>query len=101
MRINLALIKKKKKKRVGCALVPNGTWKTAPLDTYIIGLKELPENDDSPISHTHIFFAHCYKNQAGWQDIIRRFVKGNGVILDMEFLTDEKGNYQNKNIFRD
>ncbi|RHZ81060.1 hypothetical protein Glove_124g23 [Diversispora epigaea] len=77
--------------KVGCVLVPTGTWKTAPSDAYIIGLKELPENDDSPLSHEHIFFAHCYKNQAGWQDIIRRFVKGNGIILDMEFLTDEKG----------
>ncbi|CAG8547571.1 12494_t:CDS:2, partial [Acaulospora morrowiae] len=76
--------------KVGCVMVPMGTWRTAPLEAYIVGLKELPENDDSPLSHSHIFFAHCYKNQDGWKEIIRRFVKGNGIILDMEFLTDEK-----------
>ncbi|CAG8563692.1 5098_t:CDS:2, partial [Acaulospora colombiana] len=76
--------------KVECALVPMGTWRTAPLDAYIIGLKELPENDDSPLSHSHIFFAHCYKNQEGWKEVIRRFIKGNGLILDMEFLTDDK-----------
>ncbi|CAG8464291.1 1735_t:CDS:2 [Racocetra persica] len=77
--------------REGCTLVPFGTWKTAPSDAYITGLKELPEYDNSPLSHSHIFFAHCYKNQSGWQDIIRRFVQGNGILLDLEFLTDERG----------
>ncbi|CAB4432190.1 unnamed protein product [Rhizophagus irregularis] len=75
----------------GCTLVPTLTWKNAPADAYIIGLKELPENDDSPLSHQHIFFAHCYKNQGGWKDILKRFIKGNGTILDLEFLVDEKG----------
>ncbi|RIA96843.1 hypothetical protein C1645_687541 [Glomus cerebriforme] len=75
----------------GCTLVPTLSWKNAPDDAYIIGLKELPENDDSPLSHQHIFFAHCYKNQRGWKDILRRFIKGNGTILDLEFLVDEKG----------
>jgi len=77
--------------RVGCTIAPSLSWKTAPLDAYIIGLKELPENDNSPLAHTHVFFAHCYKNQAGWQDIIRRFVKGGGTILDLEYLNDERG----------
>ncbi|CAG8522852.1 8280_t:CDS:2 [Ambispora leptoticha] len=76
----------------GCNMVPSGAWKTeAPTDAYIVGLKELPENDDSPLTHTHIFFAHCYKNQAGWQDILGRFARGKGVLLDLEYLTDEKG----------
>ncbi|CAH1761880.1 1250_t:CDS:2, partial [Entrophospora sp. SA101] len=69
----------------------SGTWKTAPSDAYIIGLKELPENDDSPLSHTHIYFAHCYKNQSGWQNVLKRFINGKGLLLDLEFLNDEKG----------
>nr|CAG8550184.1 3147_t:CDS:2 [Entrophospora candida] len=77
--------------RIGCTLVQSGTWKTAPSDAYIIGLKELPENDDSPLSHTHIYFAHCYKNQSGWQSILKRFINGKGSLLDLEFLNDEKG----------
>ncbi|CAG8658963.1 hypothetical protein C2G38_2226496 [Gigaspora rosea] len=84
-------LKDEEYEREGCTLVPSGTWKNAPSDAYIIGLKELPENDTSPLSHSHIFFAHCYKNQDGWQDVIRRFVQGNGILLDLEFLTDEKG----------
>jgi hypothetical protein len=29
---------------VGCKLVPNNTWPSAPLEVPIIGLKELPES---------------------------------------------------------
>jgi saccharopine dehydrogenase (NAD+, L-lysine-forming) len=77
---------------VGCSLVPALSWKTeAPADAYIVGLKELPENDDSPLHHTHIFFAHCFKNQSGWKEILHRFDQGNGTILDLEFLNDANG----------
>lgn len=72
--------------KVGCTLVPTGTWKSAPSDAYIVGLKELPENDDSDLIHTHIMFAHCYKNQDGWDQVLSRFVKGKGLLLDLEFL---------------
>ncbi|KAI9310736.1 hypothetical protein BX666DRAFT_2021601 [Dichotomocladium elegans] len=78
--------------KVGCPLVPALSWKTdAPADAYIVGLKELPENDNSPLRHTHIFFAHCFKNQAGWKELLHRFDAGNGTILDLEFLNDEHG----------
>jgi saccharopine dehydrogenase (NAD+, L-lysine-forming) len=74
-------------------LVPRLAWKIqpAPLDAYILGLKELPENDDTPLGHTHIFFAHCYKAQEGWRDTVGRFVRGGGTILDLEFLNDDRG----------
>jgi saccharopine dehydrogenase (NAD+, L-lysine forming) len=76
----------------GCEMVEKGTWKTeSPNDAIVIGLKELPEGDQSPLKHTHIFFAYCYKCQALWRDILPRFDKGNGVILDLEFLADGKG----------
>ncbi|SAM03478.1 hypothetical protein [Absidia glauca] len=78
--------------KVGCPLVDTLSWKTdAPADAYIVGLKELPENDDSPLHHTHIFFAHCFKNQGGWKELLHRFDAGNGTILDLEFLNDDKG----------
>jgi saccharopine dehydrogenase (NAD+, L-lysine-forming) len=72
--------------KAGCEVVETGTWKSAPKDAYIIGLKELPENDLSPLSHTHIMFAHCYKNQEGWEEVLTRFSSGNGLLLDLEFL---------------
>lgn len=67
-------------------MAETGTWKSAPADAYIFGLKELPEGDLSPLKHTHIMFAHCYKEQDGWADVLGRFVKGNGLLLDLEFL---------------
>ncbi|KAI7882889.1 Formate/glycerate dehydrogenase catalytic domain-like protein [Lichtheimia hyalospora FSU 10163] len=78
--------------RVGCPLVKPLSWKTdAPADAYIVGLKELPENDDSPLRHKHIFFAHCFKNQGGWRELLHRFDVGQGTILDLEFLNDDSG----------
>ncbi|KAJ3331543.1 Saccharopine dehydrogenase [Gonapodya sp. JEL0774] len=36
-------------------------------------------------------FAHCYKRQGGWMDVLDRFHQGQGTLLDLEFLTDETG----------
>ncbi|KAF9434413.1 Saccharopine dehydrogenase [Entomortierella beljakovae] len=77
--------------KVGCHMVPIGEWRKAPEDAYIVGLKELPEGETDPLRHTHIFFAHCYKHQGGWTDILGRFDAGNGTILDLEFLNDASG----------
>jgi saccharopine dehydrogenase (NAD+, L-lysine-forming) len=78
--------------RAGCTLAPHSTWPQAPLDTLIIGLKELPV-EDTPLPHTHIQFAHCYKQQAGWAQILERFYKASppGTLYDLEFLQDDKG----------
>jgi saccharopine dehydrogenase (NAD+, L-lysine-forming) len=38
--------------------------------------------------HTHIHFGHCYKNQDGWERYLSRFVRGNGMLYDLEFLTE-------------
>ena len=76
-------------------MVEEHTWarhrEQVPKDAIVIGLKELPENDSSPLEHTHIFFAHCYKQQAGWKEVLGRFVSGKGTLLDLEFLVDERG----------
>ncbi|KAI9854505.1 MAG: Saccharopine dehydrogenase [Vezdaea acicularis] len=75
---------------VGATLVAEGSWPSAPLEHIIIGLKELPE-ETFPLKHTHVQFAHCYKNQAGWAEVLRRFPQGGGTLLDLEFLTDDAG----------
>uniref|UniRef100_A0A060T7A0 Saccharopine dehydrogenase [NAD(+), L-lysine-forming] n=1 Tax=Blastobotrys adeninivorans TaxID=409370 RepID=A0A060T7A0_BLAAD len=77
--------------KVGATLVEEHSWKTAPKDRIIIGLKEMPETDTFPLEHEHIQFAHCYKDQAGWQDVLGRFKRGNGVLYDLEFLEDDNG----------
>lgn len=76
--------------KIGATLVPEGSWPDVPADHIIIGLKELPE-ESFPLKHTHVQFAHCYKGQGGWQDVLSRFPRGGGVLYDLEFLQDETG----------
>lgn len=78
-------------RKVGAIIVPKGSWKSAPKERIIIGLKELEENDTFPLIHTHIQFAHCYKNQGGWQNVLGRFVRGKGTLYDLEFLENDQG----------
>lgn len=77
--------------KVGAKIVPAGSWIMAPRDRIIVGLKELPEEDKFPLVHEHIQFAHCYKDQNGWKDVLRRFIIGNGTLYDLEFLTNDDG----------
>ena len=76
--------------KVGATLVPEGSWPEAPKDHIIIGLKELPE-EDFPLKHTHVQFAHCYKNQSGWDKVLSRFPQGGGTLYDLEFLQEASG----------
>lgn len=75
---------------VGATVAEEGSWPKAPKDHIIIGLKELPE-DTFPLVHEHIQFAHCYKDQAGWKDVLKRFPEGKGTLYDLEFLEDDNG----------
>ena len=42
-----------------------------------------------PLKHVHITFHHIYKNQAGWEQILSRYARGGGTLLDLEFLEKE------------
>jgi saccharopine dehydrogenase (NAD+, L-lysine-forming) len=76
---------------VGCKLVAHDSWHTdCPETTAVIGLKELTESEE-PLPQTHIQFAHCYKHQAGWSAVLKRFRNGGGTLYDLEFLQDENG----------
>ncbi|KAJ3152068.1 Saccharopine dehydrogenase [Geranomyces michiganensis] len=77
----------------GATLAATGSWaSSAPRDAFVIGLKELPEDDTtSPLVHRHIMFAHCFKRQAGWDALLKRFDAGGGELFDLEFLNDENG----------
>lgn len=72
----------------GADIVPEGSWVDAPKNAIILALKELPE-DNFPLTHQHIYFAHAYKEQQGWQDLLNRFKSGNGELFDLEYLVDE------------
>ncbi|MDQ0779968.1 saccharopine dehydrogenase (NAD+, L-lysine-forming) [Streptomyces aurantiacus] len=76
--------------RAGSATAPAGSWTDAPTDTYVLGLKELPE-EPRALRHRHICFGHAYKGQEGATELLGRFAAGGGVLLDLEYLTDETG----------
>lgn len=73
---------------IGADIADEGSWVSAPTSAIILGLKELPEAL-FPLEHKHIYFAHAYKEQSGWQDILSRFTRGGGELFDLEYLVDE------------
>jgi saccharopine dehydrogenase (NAD+, L-lysine-forming) len=74
----------------GCKLVAPGSWTREGRDTVVLGLKELPDEPDA-LGQTHVYFAHAYKDQAGWRDLLGRFGRGDGTLLDLEYLVDGSG----------
>ncbi len=74
----------------GCSLVDAGTWESAPHEAFVLGLKELPESTQ-PLHHRHIYFAHAFKGQTGWQELLLRFRQGGGALFDLEYLVDGSG----------
>jgi len=72
----------------GVDTAPEGSWVNAPTDAIILALKELPE-DKFALSHKHIYFAHAYKEQEGWRELLNRFTQGQGQLLDLEYLVDD------------
>lgn len=74
----------------GCVIAPAGSWPDAPAHTYVVGLKELPD-DPWTLRHRHIFFSHSFQRQDGSGELLRRFAAGGGAILDLEYLTDPEG----------
>ncbi len=75
----------------GCTIVPPGYWKELGRDGLVLGLKELETEAGSmgPFISDHCYFAHCFKGQAGSEDLLSRFDQGGGKIFDLEFLCDE------------
>ncbi|WP_405865301.1 saccharopine dehydrogenase [Streptomyces sp. NBC_01515] len=75
---------------IGARVAPADSWASAPQDTVILGLKELPDQP-TELTHRHILFGHAYKGQPGASDLLRRFAAGGGALLDLEYLVDDKG----------
>lgn len=42
------------------------------------------------VSMSDVFLVY-YQNQNGWAEVLNRFIKGGGRILDVEYMTDECG----------
>lgn len=67
-----------------------GSWRDAPEDAFIFGLKELPD-EATPLPHRHIMFGHAYKGQPDGQRLLDRFKAGGGTLYDIEYLVDDMG----------
>jgi saccharopine dehydrogenase (NADP+, L-glutamate forming) len=76
--------------QAGAAVVAAGAWASAPSDAVILGIKELPTST-TPLVHRHVYFAHCFKEQAGAREVLQRFVDGKGTLFDLEYLKDARG----------
>lgn len=76
--------------QAGCVIAEPGDWVNAPKGATILGLKELPE-EPAVLNNDHIYFAHAFKEQAGWQDLLGRFQAGGSDLLDIEYMVDETG----------
>ncbi len=74
----------------GCAIAPEGSWRTAPAEALIFGLKELPA-DGTPLTHRHILFGHAFKGQPAGAVLLGRFRAGGGALYDLEYLLDDSG----------
>ncbi|MFD2421789.1 saccharopine dehydrogenase [Amycolatopsis pigmentata] len=74
----------------GCVLAPPGSWRDAPVDEFVVGLKELPD-EPAALRHRHIYFGHAYKKQRHAHTLLRRFTEGGGALLDLEFLVAADG----------
>jgi saccharopine dehydrogenase (NAD+, L-lysine forming) len=76
--------------RIGANLVEQGSYVEAPANSFILGIKEL-EEENTPITQNHIYFGHAFKNQQGASALLQRFCQGGGVLFDVEFLqSDDK-----------
>lgn len=49
-----------------------------------------PIRGDFPLKHKHIYFGHAFKEQFGWEDLLGRFLRGGGKLLDLEYIVDEE-----------
>ena len=76
--------------KVGCKIANQHSWPRAPKDAIILGLKELSD-DVERLEHKHIMFGHAFKGQTSGLKLLKRLKAGNGLLYDLEYLTDPEG----------
>lgn len=76
--------------QAGAQIAPEFSWREAPSDVIVLGLKEL-NNDGPDLRHRHIMFGHAYKGQPDGPALLARFKRGGGALYDLENLVDGTG----------
>ncbi len=77
-------------RQAGATIAAPGSWRSAPAEAIIYGLKELSA-EPTPLTHRHILFGHAYKGQPEGRALLDRFRAGGGTLYDLEYLQDEVG----------
>jgi hypothetical protein len=72
-----------------CTLEEPGSWRSAPRDAFVLGLGALPGTFS--LEHRHIYFGYAFKNQFGWENLLGRYLRGGGKLLDIEYIVDDAG----------
>lgn len=75
-----------------CESPPTPTFTSSPAKRPISAkTSKLTRNHHGavPLKHVFVHFAHCYKQQAQWENVLARFPRGGGTLLDLEFLERE------------
>jgi alanine dehydrogenase len=76
---------------MGCEIREANSWEVnAPKEAIIVGLKALDAKVKN-YQHTHIYFAHAYKEQDGWNELLAKFKKDGGRVIDLEYMVDNNG----------
>jgi len=73
-----------------CTLVEAGAWREAPKDALVLGIRA-PQGlsvDCAGLERMHMYFGHAYKGQQGAAHRLAPFVRGGGLLLDLEFVND-------------
>jgi alanine dehydrogenase len=72
----------------GATIVPKDYWQTMK-QSYVLGIKGIEPHIAASPSQTLLHFAHCFKQQQGHQDVLRRLQKS--TFIDYEYMVDANG----------
>jgi alanine dehydrogenase len=75
-------------KDAGAQIIPSGSWTNYP-NAIIVGLKGLRKGEVPHKNQIIFHFAHCYKKQEGYREILRPLVGSK--MIDYEFMLDDRG----------
>lgn len=75
-------------RRNGAIIIPSESWISYP-QALVIGLKTIPKYLIPNSLYTHFYFAHCFKKQEGYKDILHQLQ--NTSLVDYEFMLDDLG----------
>jgi hypothetical protein len=75
-------------REAGAEIIPAGSWVQYP-HAVVVGLKGLARGERPLDSQMLFHFAHCFKQQEGWREVLEGL--GRARFVDYEFMLDDEG----------